>query len=80
VAKISLHYFANPLKSHLNGLCSIPFTKNYIDLSVIIFIYLASLTVFVDAYDMRYTLRALLERLSHEVSAKVYKLSFTLKI
>ncbi len=27
-------------------------TKNYIDLSVIIFIYLASLTVFVDAYDM----------------------------
>ena len=54
-------------------------TKNYIDLSVIIFIYLASLTVFVDAYDMRHTLRALLERLSHEVSAKVYKFSFVLK-
>ena len=51
-------------------------TKNYIDLSVIIFIYLASLTVFVDAYDMRHTLRALLKRLSHEISAKVYKFSF----
>ena len=51
-------------------------TKNYIDLSVIIFIYLASLTVFVDAYDMRHTLKALLERLKHEISAKVYKFSF----
>ncbi|WP_149711640.1 hypothetical protein [Campylobacter concisus] len=51
-------------------------TKNYIDLSVIIFIYLVSLTVFVDAYDMRHTLRALLERLSHEISTKVYKFNF----